>query len=53
MRVSLAQYGALLVQYLRPQKVWVMVLAVLLFGNISISIRINKVELDAHGALVK
>jgi ATP-binding cassette, subfamily B, bacterial len=38
MRISLKQYGALLVQYLRPQKSWVLILAVLLFGNIGLQL---------------
>jgi ATP-binding cassette subfamily B protein/ATP-binding cassette subfamily C protein len=37
-RISLKQYGALLVQYLRPQKSWVLILAVLLFGNIGLQL---------------
>lgn len=38
MRVSARQYWALLADYLRPQRGWVVCLAVLLFGNIGLQL---------------
>jgi hypothetical protein len=37
-KISFGQYGSLLLRYLRPQKWLVLVLAVLLFANLSLQL---------------